>query len=264
MILFEHIFKTGGTTFLGSIVPAIFQKNEYIILSGFKEKNKSDILKIKNLDEEKIKSLKLIGGHNAYKLLEYFPKAKTVTLIRNPIDRAVSAYLHFLYHKDMVNNLRERNVVTPDSFEEFIKTDFGAFAYADYCSLHNYQSRVVKKIEITTAKKIDCIGFTGMYDEFLFFLNKSFCLPLVLYNKRLTRTLEKKFIPSLLDLKTIIQKNEDDIILYNKIVDSTAKYLDNMDPQEKTVLSKFSETNKIFQIETSGDINQARVFNCNE
>jgi hypothetical protein len=99
--LFLHIPRTSGTTFMQILSPYITPvapwENWRHYLCG----------------KQEIAQSNLFGGHvdyNATKLFEHMPR--TMTIIRNPIDRAVSHY----------NHMRRNQKILPSmSFEEFIE-----------------------------------------------------------------------------------------------------------------------------------------------
>jgi len=100
MYIFEHLGKTGGSTFHSSYLRAAFGSDEFHLIPGEVHHNGLDIQRLTRLPDGELRQLKIIAGHNASKLKVRFPQAKFLSLVRNPVDRLVSSYLHTLYHKD--------------------------------------------------------------------------------------------------------------------------------------------------------------------
>ena len=98
--IFEHIPKTAGTTFNLSYLAAAFPSEEIIIVPGYARQNREglDNLIARPLSERL--RLKMIAGHNTGLLRPHFPAARWLTLVRDPVERVISSYLHSRFHVD--------------------------------------------------------------------------------------------------------------------------------------------------------------------
>lgn len=244
MIIFEHIFKTGGTTFLGSIIPCSLKKQNYIILPGDVQKNNEYIKVIQGMPLKTKNKISFIGGHNACQLSSCFPNAKHVCLIRNPIERCVSAYLHFKHHDDAIKKLQEMNKKLPD-FPEFISEDFCGRQYAEFCSIHNGQSKILQKAG--GKKKFEILGVTELYDEFLYFLKLKFNLPFVLYKKRLVRNENKESLLTKENIEIIRNFNRLDCELFRECKSEFMQELHKLSKTNLLEIYAFKENNIVFQ-----------------
>src|SRR5437588_723545 len=141
--IFEHIFKTGGTTFSLAYLLGAFSAKDIFILRGFRDSNREDLLKLAALPEEQKSRIQVIAGHNSGSLRPYFPNAKFITMVRDPVNRAVSAYLHAKYHKDAWEPVGRMIAQHNIGMAEFIRADLFAHSYADFVSLHDWQARTI-------------------------------------------------------------------------------------------------------------------------
>ena len=98
--VFDHIFKTGGTSFNLSYLPRAFAAEELLLLHGSREANLEDLQSAMALSVDQRAGLKVVSGHNAGKLRGFYPEARFLTLVREPVARAISSYLHAKYHHD--------------------------------------------------------------------------------------------------------------------------------------------------------------------
>jgi hypothetical protein len=217
MYIFDHIYKTAGTTFNLAYLPAAFEPEKIFVLRGMRDANLEDLKKLRALSEEELRPLQVIAGHNAGQLRGAVPReAKFLTLVRNPTARAISGYLHALLHDDAFaiigRELQEHNI----GLSEFIEQDLFARRYADFVSLHDGQAKVLLGAEnlgnvsctdegITEAicSRNHLVGCTESFEMFLFLLHITEKFPLVLFSNRLVRTERASWRVTDADLATI-------------------------------------------------------------
>ena len=113
-IFFLHIHKTGGTSF-NALLDQIFSKEE--ICPYFDDAAYTD-LKIKTTQEQR-KRFRLFRGHFPHYLIDELPdNLRTVTFLRDPLERTLSAYGEV--QKLAANNLIERTELAKLTPEQYI------------------------------------------------------------------------------------------------------------------------------------------------
>ncbi len=235
MYIFDHIYKTAGTSFIGAYLPGAFESERILVLRGFKDENLADLKKLSTLSEEELQPVQVIAGHNAGQLRGAFPGAKFLSLARNPTARAVSGYLHALRHDDTFEiigrELQEQNV----GLSRFIEEDLFARRYADFVSLHDGQARVLlgaeslsnvslTEEEITEAirSRYQLVGYKEAFEMFIFMLHVTEKFPLALFSNRLVRTESRSWPVTEADLVTIERYSR----LDQKVYDCVRKEFD--------------------------------------
>jgi len=229
MYIFDHIYKTAGTTFNIAYLPGAFEAEHFFVLRGFRDENSADLQKLRTFSEEELQPLRVIAGHNAGQLRGAFSReTKFLTLVRNPTARAVSGYLHALLHGDAFEvigkELKEQNI----NLSQFIEQDLFARRYADFVSLHDGQARVLLGAEnlsngsctdeeITNAirSRYHLVGYTEAFEKFLFMLHVTEHFPLALFSNRLVRPESQSWPVTDADLATIWRHNRLDQQVYD-------------------------------------------------
>src|SRR5579864_6822843 len=217
MYIFDHIYKTGGTTFNLAYLPGAFEPEETLVLRGFRDENLADLKKVRTLSPEELQPLRVIAGHNAGQLRGAFSqKARFLTLVRDPEIRAISGYVHALLHSDAYDiigrELQEQGI----GLSQFIEQDLFARRYADFVSFHNGQARVLlgeeglsnprptdEWITETIRSRFYLVGYTEAFELFLFMLHIIENFPLVLFSNRLVRPERPSWRVTDADLATI-------------------------------------------------------------
>ena len=221
MYIFEHIPKTAGTTFQFAYIMAAFQEGEFLITDSLDQE-------LSRLSPEQRASLKVIAGHRAECCRPVFPEARWLTLVRNPVDRAISVYLHARYHPDawdlIGRETNERNI----SLVRFVEEDIFFRRGGEPGSVHNQQTRILlgqaydplvlqDRAAVTDLirSRFYLCGCTESFELFLFFLHITEGWPLVLFTNRLVRKERTTFEPSADGLAAIEYHNRDDSIVYD-------------------------------------------------
>jgi hypothetical protein len=220
LYIFHHVFKTGGTSFNLSYVPAAFLPDEAFVLRGSQEPNREDLQRALACSNEERKRLKLIAGHNTGQLRHSYPDARFISLVRDPIARSISAYLHCKHHPESWEITGRRIQEEKMSLARFVEANW-------FDKAHNYQSRLllgpefawnesINDADITSAirSRFHLVGYTEALELFLFYLHLTEGFPLVLYNKRLVRKEASSFRPCAEDMKVMEQYNRFDRQFY--------------------------------------------------
>ena len=217
MYVFDHIYKTAGTTFNLAYLGGAFEADKVFVLRGMRDENLEDLEKLRTLSADQLRPLRVIAGHNTGQIRAALPReAKFLTLVRDPAERAVSGYLHALLHDDAFEiigrELKEKSI----GLSEFIERDLFAQRYEEFVSLHDGQARVLLGAEslsrashtdeeITAAirSRYHLVGYTEAFEMFLFLLHVTEDFPLVLFSNRLVRPVHTSWPVTDADLATI-------------------------------------------------------------
>jgi len=278
--VFIHIPKTGGTSFQFSFMPAITSKKERFRLSGLFPQNHIDREALLRAPKHLLAKIKMIAGHNAYGLHKYIDGLKYISISRDPVEIAISHYLHAMHHdsqlfgdpsKSVPDYMRENNI----SLEQFVQKDLAVTMYGDECL--TVQNSIFKALtygeEADTisesradleklVNRVSYFGVTHQLDLFLFSLHIRAGFPLVLYNNRLvrkSRDYEKLTITE--DIKdTIRSYNKQDTIIH-KIVEERFKadIHDLWSDEVEEKWTRHQEALEKYREETGGDDNKYRV-----
>jgi hypothetical protein len=223
--IFDHIFKTGGTTFNLSYLSAAFQPEEIFIVRGFRDANRQDIEHLIGLPESEKAKLKVVAGHKTGRLRVAFRQARFITMLRDPVERAISGYLHARLHPDARDIIGQTLEDKRIGLAEFVERDMFASYYADFVSLHNWQAQTVlgndipsdvseKTIADRLKKRFYLVGYTEALELFIVFLHVTAGFPLVLFNNRLVRKERSTFEATARDIQTIKRWSQLDALVY--------------------------------------------------
>lgn len=91
-LIFLHIPKAGGSTLRQLLHKQYPAESIYKIESDIN----GDILRLGELNPERLQQIRLVTGHMAFGLHQHFERARYITLLRDPLKRVVSEY-QFIY-----------------------------------------------------------------------------------------------------------------------------------------------------------------------
>ena len=238
------------------------------------EQNLKDIDFLKCIEEDEKHKFRIIAGHNAGLLRGTFTDAKFITLIREPVARAISGYLHAKYHpdaKEIIGKYIERNNIT---LAQFIKEDLFAKCYADFVSLQNGQSKIllgkdynmfdIKNRQVlcdSVRSRYHLVGYTESLALFLFFLHITEGVQLAWFNYRLIRKERNTYKPSHEDLETVKQFNQVDLALYSILkLDFDRRVALQWNPKLKVLYQNYCRALEKFRKDTRNDFHIAEAY----
>lgn len=222
VIIFVHIPKTGGATLC-----AILEK-EY---KDYYDIQRVKIPMSKYLQQDQTKKLEVIRGHFGFGIHKLLPQKKYtyITILRDPIERVISAYYYIRRSKphklhDLLNKITLNKFVTNRNFHH---------------QTFNMQTRMLtgnSGTDLEIAKKnlknyFSIVGITERYDETLYVMKKKYGWKIDNYRKRnvtLNRPSVKKIPKETIEI--IKKKNQNDIELYqfaNKLLNNQLQQLKN-------------------------------------
>lgn len=143
-IIFHHIPKTAGSTFLG-IMSKQYRRSKIYQIDGIK--TDKDISQFKTMSSEERDSFDVIMGHQAILLYDYIPGDKLIlTFFREPYEQFKSSYF---YLKQATHN-KHHNIVSKLSIEDYLD-------YTVDQNLTNQQSKVLFTAHYEDVTDVDLI-----------------------------------------------------------------------------------------------------------
>jgi hypothetical protein len=260
MLIFEHLSKTAGTTFHGSYLPAAFPAAQRLVLRGSPDENAADLERAAALSGDASRQPAIIAGHFAGRLRGHFPSARFITLVREPVARAVSAYLHRVWDPawNAAYGAFDPAVV---KLVDFVESERLGEPY------RNGQARVLlgpdfhelddDAIRLRLAGRYATVGHTERFDEFVFSLHASEGLPLCLYNNRLVRRHRGGVEPGREECAAVRSYNAVDLRLHRIVSDDFEKWCRALPPDRSALLERYLRVLRQYREETHGDENQA-------
>jgi len=212
MLIFEHIPKTGGSTFHSSYLPHAFSQDEVCVLLD--HDGGAEHEQFRQMTRQERRRFRIASGHQMEFAREIEPSATFISIARNPVKRVTSAYLHMLYHPAM-QAWRHRVGSLPRLAE---------FADDDQLCFRNLQSMVLlgtrdpslsdKQIEEQIANRYAVVGVTEEYNRLIFYLHCGLGLPLCLFNKQMVRHERSSLQLDPLEAQIISDRNSMDERVY--------------------------------------------------
>lgn len=213
-LIFLHIPKTAGTTF-NRILEAEY--NPFRIHTLSPQNILGDIERFKRLSESRKRWLDVLKGHMQFGLHEYLPNpAAYITFLRDPVDRAVSAFFFIREHRlhPMHREIKDRSIedfirATPS--QQNVQTKLiGGLTPDDECTLE-----VLQRAQHNLRNSFSVIGITERFGESLAAMRRKFGWKLKRYrNYRVTSVRPaSKELPGPI-VESIRRSNAYDVELY--------------------------------------------------
>ena len=162
----------------------------------------------------------MVSGHNAGKLRGFYPEARFLTLVREPVARAISSYLHAKYHHDAWEHTGRKFQELGMSLAQYVEANWLEQQHnlqsgillgsaSDHNALNNDEEMIA-----TIRSRFHLVGYTEAVELFLFYLHLTEGFPLVLFNNRLVRQERATFQATAEDLAVIERHNQLDRRIY--------------------------------------------------
>lgn len=166
VLVFIHIPKTAGTS-LGSLLQSHFSPSEVL-------QAPIDIIEANDEPSKFLSSYRLINGHNPYRIEAYLRKDPVfITMLRNPIERTISAYYHAQHDKE--HDFHQ--LALDHNLESYLKLEVVRNAGSNIMSRYLFNDAPWYEISehMPTVKQriVDMrfIGITEFFDESVILLN---------------------------------------------------------------------------------------------
>jgi len=121
LLVFDHIPKTAGTTFRRSyLIAALSAKERWILAGGRRNEEARERFLSLSFDERR--HIRIVAGHDAEALRPHLPGARFLTIVRDPVARTISSYLHARFHDDgqMWPDVRDQNMSLGQFVDRYI------------------------------------------------------------------------------------------------------------------------------------------------
>jgi hypothetical protein len=253
LLVFDHIPKTAGTTFRRSYLTAALPRGQRWILTGG-DRNAEDLRSFLNLSSERRRRIRIVAGHHAEALRTHVPAARFLTIVRDPVDRAISSYLHARFHPG-------GEALWPDVLEK----QMGLREFVQKYERPNAQTLQLlgagrvdeQKIKQGLKARYALVGYTEALDQFIFLLHVLEGFPLCLYNNRLVRKERSAYVPPPEDLEFVRELNAQDLLLHRVVRAEFQNKLDELPDDARVKMARYLEALERFRGATEGDPRQS-------
>lgn len=248
LLVFEHIPKTAGTTFRRSYLTAALPSAERWILGGG-ETNARDRDRFLSLPAAKRDRIRVVAGHGAESMRPQLPGARFITVVRDPVQRAISSYLHARFHEgsgDLWPDVREKGLSLAEFARKYVQ--------------ENEQSRIVLgddyeqldsgQIRQRVNERYALVGYTEAFDEFVYLLHEREGLPLCPYANRLVRPEREGYVPSEADLDAVRRSHLVDAALHQIVKENFQSQIDALPAGSRDRLQQFLASLRAFRAES--------------
>lgn len=170
--IFIHIPKTGGTS-LREILRHVYPPERRVFIYSHDPDHLDGLRKNVFLAEA-------INGHVSFGIHEFYGvEARYVTILRHPLDRVVSLYLHQARYPDnevhhlIAEGMTLKDLLRSDEFPEYNNHMVRVIAGLPY-SDPVYDPRFVERAEVNLDAHFDFVGTTERFDESVALLSETF------------------------------------------------------------------------------------------
>jgi len=249
LLVFDHIPKTAGTTFRRSYLIAALPPEQRWILAGG-PRNERDRERFLALGAAARARIRIVAGHDAEALRPHLPGARFVTVVRDPIDRTISSYLHARFHDDGGNlwpDVREKGLSLGQFAQQYIPPNAQSRAVLgeDFASLDD--DGVRRRLQARYA----LVGYTEAFDEFVYLLHASEGLPLCVYQNRLVRAERQNYSPAGDDLEIVKRMHEIDATVHRLVKEEFQARIEALPEATRERMREFLESLKTFRATVS-------------
>src|SRR5579875_2500135 len=240
MLVFEHIPKTAGTTFI-ECLEAAFPAEERFIVSNKPGEYERDFEQLMRMPKSERRKLRVIAGHflEMFRLVE--PEARYISIVRDPIQRVISEYRHFLDDPN-TNPWARKQFGDHISLQDYAYHASEPNRLAKILLSANYEGLTDAEIKKRLHERFHVIGLTEDFISFVMYLHLTEDMPLCLFNDKNVRRHHHTVELKKADIEAIQQRNSLDIRLYEIIRDDfSARYGRLMTPEIQALAERYRE-----------------------
>ena len=210
-ILFVHVPKSGGMSLYNALADAVGKRRSIRFYSASEEQKEKYLA----MDEKSLRKHALISGHFSYPffLKKAISDYKPITLIRDPIDRELSAYFYMKTHQEHPMYDRLKKVDLYEFVNRRLKRTQGNRHCHQLCGEGTFEA--AKKVIDENYYLVSTVEYMN---EFCQILQRNLGIEKIDIkrdNETLFRMSRKELHPDLID--KIAQLNKEDIKLYNYV-----------------------------------------------
>jgi len=253
-LVFEHIPKTAGSTFNRSYLRTALPPEELWLFAP-RERNEGNRRQLLGLPASRLRRIRVVAGHETGELRADLPGARFVSVVRDPVDRAISSYLHAL-HESKGQKLwedvrREQPTLGEYAQRQPANLQSRTLLGDDFESLDREQMR--RRLQ----ERYALVGHTEAFDTFVFLVHRMEGLPLCLYNNRLVRPERQAFVPAPGDVELLRSREAVDLRLHALVREEFQARVSALPAGARESLSRYLDALRAFRVDTGGDVAQA-------
>jgi hypothetical protein len=255
-IIFIHLPKTAGTT-LNRLIEWEYPLTQmYSVDPVFFEWSAAHL---RNLPEHRLRRMRMFKGHMFFGLHEVLPQPSTyITVLRNPIDRVLSAYYYMSTYKLHPTYWRLRREGW--SVEQYVERSTRDNVQSKIIARADYHAQCTEEILKRAIDHLDryfsVVGLSERFEESLALMKLRFGWQLKSYSSfNVTRARPKKAdLPQAL-LDRIAEKNKYDLALY----EHGKRLFETAVGQQADAVARIAKELKAARAESRGSV-QATLF----
>lgn len=178
-IIFLHIPKSGGTT-MHTIIERQYPPDRIFTIDG--QRVPQSIAEFKALPAATRARLQVLKGHMAFGLHAWLPQPATYfTLLRHPVERAISHYYHILrsphhtHHAAVAGGKMDLQAFVEAGVSRIVDNgQVRALAAAEETPYGQCTAAMLAQAEANIAAAFDLVGLTERFDETLVLLKQRY------------------------------------------------------------------------------------------
>lgn len=247
LLVFEHIPKTAGTTFRRSYLTAALPAAERWILGGG-ETNARDRERFLSLPAAQRDRIRVVAGHEAESMRPHLPGARFITVVRDPVQRAISSYLHARFHEGgdkLWPDVREQRMSLAQFSEKYVPVNYQSRVLLG----EDYEQLDADQIRQRLEERYLLVGYTEAFDEFVFLLHELAGLPLATYGNRLVRAERESYVPDEADVDAVRQAHSMDALLHQIVSQDFQSRIHSLPAGSRERLRQFLVSLRAFRAE---------------
>ena len=253
-LVFDHIPKTAGSTFNRSYLRAALPPEELWLFAP-RERNEGNRRQLLGLPAPRLRRIRVVAGHQTGELRADLPGARFVSVVRDPVDRAVSSYLHAL-HESKGQKLWEdvrRDQPTLGEYARRLPANLQSRTLLG----DDFEALDDERMRRRLHERYVLVGCTEAFDEFVFLVHRIEGLPLCLYNNRLVRRERRDFVPPAADVEMLRVREAADVRLHAIVREEFRARVAALPAGARDALARYLDALRAYRVDTGGDVAQA-------
>jgi hypothetical protein len=191
-IIFTHIPRSGGTT-LARILETQYRSDEQFLFYVREKGGNTDeaLTEFAGLPDERRKKLKLLFGHTSFGIHEGYESYTYITLLRDPVERAVSYYYyiitqpgHYLHEMVLRNRMRLEDFVASGMSTELDNIQTRQISGVKDVRYGKCTATMLDSAKLNLVRQYAICGITERFDESVLLMKRLFGWEYPFYLKR--------------------------------------------------------------------------------
>ena len=253
-VIFLHLPKTAGTT-LNRLIEWEYRISE--IYSVDPVLFEWSYAHLRSLPEKRLRKIRIFKGHMLFGLHEVLPQPSTyITVLRNPVDRVLSAFYFMRGHKLHPFHWKLRRQKW--TLEEYVERSTRDNVQCKIIANADYHSPCTQEILDRALDHLNrcfsVIGLSERFEESLALMKLRFGWQLKSYSAfNVTRSRPKRQDLTQASVNLIAERNRFDVVLYNH----AAKLFDEAVKKQATEVNRIAAELKSARARTQGSLEAA-------